>query len=273
MQEITLAFKKSTLVLQEISLEKLRRGQYQPRQVFSDEGLNSLAETIRRVGILEPLVVRSLSDDNYEIIAGERRWRAAQIAHLQTVPCLIGRYTDEQASQMALIENISREDLNSIDEASAINRIVLEFNYTHEEVAAILGKPRSHITNLLRLLRLDTRVQDLLRTKELSEAHGKILAGLAIDKQHFFATQCLQKNWSSRALVNAVKNLTKDKRENSPKTIKKDVNTLHLEQEISDKFGHSVKLSFDADDKSGYVNIRFSHLDELENVLYKLKEK
>ncbi len=172
-QELMKPLKSPKLVFKEIAVTQLRRGQYQPPHHFSEDGLKSLAETIKRVGVLEPLLVRPLSSSGFEIIAGERRWRASQMAGLKVVPCLVGHYDDEKASQIALIENLNRENLNPIDEAAGISRVLIEFDYTHQEMGAILGKTRSHITNLVRLLRLDQRVQEMLSSGTLSEAHGK----------------------------------------------------------------------------------------------------
>lgn len=162
-------------VIKEIPIYQLARGRYQPHQQFDKIALQELAETIKQVGILEPLVVRLKTTDRYEIIAGERRWRAAQLAGLDVVPCLVGTYTDEQAIQMALIENLSRQDLNPIEEAEATARLIAEFDYTHDMAANALGKSRTEITNLLRLLKLDALVRTLILSNDLTEAHGKLL--------------------------------------------------------------------------------------------------
>jgi ParB family chromosome partitioning protein len=268
MQEVTEALKKPKLLLKEITVSQLRSGQYQPRQIFPEEGLKLLAETIKRVGVLEPLLVRSLNNSSYEIIAGERRWRAAMIANLESIPCLVGCYNDEQASQIALIENLNREDLNPIDEAMAIDRIIREFVYTHEEAGSILGLPRSHITNLLRLMKLDMRVQDFLSKKTLSEAHGKILSGIPLEKQYFFAKQCVEKQWSTRVLNKVLKIPVKNNK--NDKTQKKDINILSLEKEVSERFGHMISFIVDGK-KGGFVKIRFCNFDELDNILSKLK--
>lgn len=275
MQEVVKSLRRPKLAFKEIPVTQLRAGQYQPRHVFSEDGLKSLAETIKGVGVLEPLLVRPLSDNGYEIIAGERRWRAAKLAAFKTVPCLVGYYDDEQASQIALIENTSREDLNPIDEASGINRIVLEFDYTHQEMAAILGKTRSHITNLLRLLKLDIRVQEMLMIGKLPGSQGKILAGLPIEKQYFFAQECIEKQWSMRTLSQAIRSTGENNKKNTyssnNRSDKKDVDISRLEQETSDQFGHEVKFFLEKN-KSGYVKINFCSLDELESILYKFKK-
>ncbi len=272
MQEVKKLLSHPKLAFKEIPVTELRGGQYQPRHSFSEEGLKSLAETITHVGVLEPLLVRPLPRSGYEIIAGERRWRAAKMAGLKTVPCLVGYYDDEKASQIALIENLSREDLNVIDEATGVRRIVEEFNYTHEEMAAILGRTRSHISSLLRLLRLDQRVQEMLMAGEIAEAHGKILAGLPLEKQYFFAQRCVEKQLSMRELSKDIKSATEKNKKSPVENNIKDVDISRLEQEMSDQFGHEVKFSLEKN-KSGYVNIRFFNMDELEAILYKFKLK
>lgn len=140
-----------------VPIENIQAGQYQPRQDFNDTTLKELAQSIASQGLIEPLIVRSIAKQRYEIIAGERRWRAAKIAGLQTVPCLIGNYSDKQACALTLIENIQREDLNLIEEASAYRRLIDEFNYHQDEIAALVGKSRSHIANIIRLLGLSEK--------------------------------------------------------------------------------------------------------------------
>lgn len=143
--------------------------------------------------------------DHFEIVAGERRWRASKLAGLQVVPCLLSNYTNEQAAQIALIENTCREALNPIAEAQAMQRLANEFQYTHDEIAVLLGISRTQVTNLLRLLKLDARIQHWMKQGALSEAHGKILAGLPLDKQYNFAYDAIKKDWSVRGLDEAIK--------------------------------------------------------------------
>ena len=178
MGTITVHAQFNKAILQEIAINKLHGGTYQPRDSFALEGLESLAKTIEQVGVLEPLVVRvSPRDANkYEVVAGERRLRAAKLAGLEVVPCLLANYSNEQAAQIALIENTCREALNPIVEAFAMHRLTVEFGYTHEEIAFLLGMSRATVTNLLRLLNLDARIQHWMKQGILSEAHGKILA-------------------------------------------------------------------------------------------------
>lgn len=264
---VALVQKDSNSIFKEIPTVHLKVGKYQPRKHFSEDSLASLAETIKRDGVLEPLLVRHLNGHSYEIIAGERRWRAGQCAGLETLPCLIKNCDDEQAARIALIENTNREDLDLIEEAQAINRIIEEFGYTHEEMAAVIGKPRSVITNMLRLLKLDSRVQVYLRDKKLTEAHGKMLAGLPLEKQYFFASKAVKKNWTTRLLELAIKNQSID--DKLVKSNKKDINISKLEQELSDKLGHPVSFTFKKD-KSGVVNIVFHNYESFDAILAKL---
>src|SRR3989338_8379454 len=154
-----------TTVLKNVPVECLTRGHYQPRRQFNELALQELSESIRSQGVIEPIIVRETSADRYEIIAGERRWRASQLAGLTTVPCVIRNYTDAQAAEVTLIENIQREDLNPIEEALALLRLIDDFQYTHDSLAKSLGQSRTKITNTLRLLQLDTRVQQFLIDK------------------------------------------------------------------------------------------------------------
>ncbi len=251
---------KSKPLLQQLSVEQLVRGKYQPRRHFDSTQLQELADSIQTTGgLLQPIIVRPLKEGNYEIIAGERRWRAAQLAGLQDVSCLVSNYTDEQALQAAIIENINRSDLNPIEEAEAYQRLIDEFHYLHEEVAAAVGKSRTTITNALRLLKLDPRVKELLCSGQLSEGHGKILAGLSPPHQLILAEGCIQKNWSVRKVELEAKKLQQPS-EDSPYS---DPNIKHLEIALSDHIGNAVKI--DCEERGGgYVSIRFNNIDELE---------
>ena len=159
--------------LKSIPVELLKRGQYQPRKHFDEEALQELADSIKEQGIIEPIVVRPLPNKTYEIIAGERRWRAAQLAGLDTVPCLIRECSDRAAAALTVIENVQRKDLNPIEEAESYQRLIQEFGYSHDEVAKALGKSRTGITNNLRLLKLDSNIKEIIRLGTLSEGHGK----------------------------------------------------------------------------------------------------
>jgi ParB family transcriptional regulator, chromosome partitioning protein len=253
-------YPKSKPELKSLSIDQLVRGQYQPRRHFDPTQLQELAESIKTTGgLLQPIVVRPTSANRYEIVAGERRWRAAQIAGLTEISCLVSRYTDEQALQASIIENINRADLNPIEEAEAYQRLIEEFHYLHEEVAAALGKSRTAITNSLRLLKLDPRVQTLLIEGKLSEGHGKILAGLDVRHQVQLAELCIQKNWSVRKIESEAKKLQ------SPDTSSRysDVNLKQLETALSDHIGNPVEIDYETRG-GGYMRIRFNNIDELE---------
>lgn len=249
-------------VLSHISIDMLERGKYQPRQHFDLEKLRELADSIKSTGgLLQPIVARPLATGRYEIVAGERRWRAAQLAGLTEVSCLVFQYTDEQALQASIVENISRTDLNPIEEAQAYQRLVDEFDYLHEEIAASVGKSRTAITNSLRLLKLAPQVQTLLMKGDISEGHGKILAGLAQHQQIELANACVAKNWNVRKLEMEAKKLQK------PTVLNEgpysDANINRLESALSEHVGNRVQIECE-EKGGGYVRIRFNNVDELE---------
>jgi ParB family chromosome partitioning protein len=247
--------------LQHIAIDLLARGKYQPRQQFDAEKLQELADSIKSTGgLLQPIVVRPLPNQRYEIVAGERRWRAAQLASLGEVSCLVFDYTDEQALQASIIENISRTDLNPIEEAKAYQRLIDEFHYLHEEIAASVGKSRTAITNSLRLLKLDTRVQTFLIEGKLSEGHGKILASLLPQQQIDLAERCVQKGWNVRKVEAEAKKLQQTSLNEGPFS---DANIERLETALSEHIGNRVQVEYE-NRGGGYVRIRFNNVDELE---------
>lgn len=253
--------------LQQLSIDQLVRGKYQPRKHFDPVQLQELAESIKTTdGLLQPIVVRPLGGNQYEIVAGERRWRAAQLAGLSSISCLVSHYTDAQALQAAIIENINRADLNPIEEAVAYQRLIDEFNYLHEEVAAAVGKSRASITNSLRLLKLDARVQELLISKQLSEGHGKILAGVPLLQQYALAEQSIQRNWSVRKIELEVKKLSQTPEKNN---LYGDANVKQLENALAEHIGNQVTIDYE-ERGGGYMRIRFNNIDELEGHFAKL---
>lgn len=252
--------------LQHIGIELLIRGKYQPRQYFDPEKLQELADSIKSAGLLQPIVVRPIGC-NYEIVAGERRWRAAQLAGLADVSCLVCDYTDEQALQAAIVENISRTDLNPIEEAEAFQRLIDDFAYLHEEVAAAVGRSRVAITNTLRLLKLDKRVQQYLINGQLSEGHGKILASLDKPQQIELAERGIQKNWNVRKMELEARKLQLAAA--SPDSLYTDANLKHLETALSEHLGNRTQVEYE-DRGGGYVRIRFNNIDELEGHFHRL---
>jgi ParB family chromosome partitioning protein len=248
-----------------IPVSQLIPGKYQPRQLFELSALEELAKTIKKVGILEPLLVRPTDTSVFEIIAGERRWRAAQMAALEEVPCVVGPYSDEQAIQISLIENTARQNLNPMEEAEGIANLMATSNYTHEMVALVLGKPRTEITNLLRLRKLDPRVQAFIAKGELSEAHGKILSARSKQEQFQYGEQAIKRGWSSRALDSALKR--GEIEQVNQKTQKDDPNLVRLEMKLSEHFGAPVQIGVKGE--GGSLKIQFYTLDELEGILEK----
>jgi len=256
---------KSELI--QLPVEQLSRGKYQPRRDFDSESLGELAESIKSSGLIQPIVVRKLSTGNFEIVAGERRWRAAQMAGLDQVPCIVNNYTDEETAAITLIENLQRKDLNPIEEAQSLQRLMDEFGYVHEEVAAVVGKSRTKVSNTLRLLRLDEKVQQWLVGRQLSEGHGKILAGVAENIQFEIAEQCVAKGWSVRKLEEEAKRWQAQAHTHNTG---EDPNITHLERAVSQQFGAPVKLDPDGNQKSGWIKIRYFDHDTLAGVLEKL---
>jgi len=252
--------------LKNIPVAFLSRGKYQPRRVFNEVALQELADSIRSQGVIEPIIVREIQRDRYEIIAGERRWRASQLAGLHEVPCIVRNYTDAQAAEVTLIENIQREELNPIEEAEALMLLIRDFNYTHDAVAKAVGHSRAKITNTLRLLQLDKRVQQLLIEKKLSEGHGKMLAGLPLSDQWRLAQESVSQNLSVRQLEFRIQQL----RGVPDHVVAKDANVRHLEKKISRHFGAEVVVENNANQRSGWLKLKYQDYDVLEGMLEKM---
>lgn len=270
MQTITIHAAFGKAILKDIAINMLHSGTYQPRDVFSEESLASLAQTIEQLGVLEPLIVRASTtkSNHFEIIAGERRFRAAKLAGLTTVPCLLANYSNEQAAQIALIENTCREALNPIAEALAMQRLTDEFGYTHEEIGLLLGMSRTHVTNLLRLLRLDGRIQHWMKQGHLSEGHGKLLAGLPYEKQYWYAYYAIKKEWSVGTLDDAIK-AGEDKKLAASKARKSSQPTSPLEKQLTEQFGFPMKVAINKND-AGYFRIPFHDRAHMQTILDKL---
>jgi ParB family chromosome partitioning protein len=256
---------KKDVTFKHLPIDALRRGQYQPRRAFDEALLVELAESIKAQGIIEPIIVRPLSLNHYEIIAGERRFRAAQIAQCTEVPCIIRNYSDEEAAEVTLIENIQRADLNPIEEATALLCLIDDFFYTHEEVAAAVGKSRTKVTNMLRLLNLDSHVQQLLIDKKITEGHGKILVSLTTFEQIEFANETVRQEWSVRQLEHALKVQKNPSKREAPV----DPNIKRLEKCASDHFGAEVVLE-NTEKSAGWLKLRYQNLDVLSGLLDKM---
>lgn len=266
----TSASKQSrTNLLQELPVDKIQRGKYQPRIDIEPESLQELAESIKAQGVMQPIVVRPISDKKYEIIAGERRWRATQLAGLDTIPVIIKNVPDEAAIAMALIENIQREDLNPIEEAAALQRLQQEFELTQQEVAAAVGKSRSTVANLLRLMSLQPDVRKMLEHGDLEMGHARALLALSGGEQSQGAKLVVSKGFSVRQTEAMVRSLL----EKSDKpTIEKqlDPNIRQLQDDLSQKLGAKVQIRHGSKGKGSLI-LSYNSLDELDGILGHIK--
>lgn len=252
-----------------VPIEFLYAGKYQPRHVFDEAELQSLAESIRAKGVLQPLLVRRHPTvaDAFEIIAGERRWRAAQLAGLHELPVIVRDLSDVESLEVALIENIQRQDLNPIDEAEGYQRLITEFSHTQEVLAKAVGKSRSHIANMLRLLGLPASVKEQVRQGTLSMGHARAL--LSVDNPEAAAAEILNKGLNVRAVEDMARQSAKSKAK-KPVVDTKDVDTLALEREVSSWLGLTVKISNPQGKVAGSLTISYQNLDQLEDVLKRL---
>ena len=260
-----------------LKVEQLQPGKYQPRSYMDDAALQTLAASIKSQGIMQPILVRHLpneygDDDHYEIIAGERRWRASQMAGLEEVPVLVREIADEAALAMALIENIQRENLNPLEEAQGIKRLIDEFEMTHEKAAAAVGRSRVAVSNLLRLLTLCAPVQDMLMHGKLDMGHARALIGLDGSQQVMLAAQIVQNNLSVREVESLVKNLEATGNEAPQKQIQKthvNPDVLRLQEALSDKLGATVSIKADAKG-AGTLKISYANLDQLDEIVSRI---
>lgn len=254
-----------------LPVEFLQRGRYQPRRHFDENKLQELADSIKAQGMVQPIVVRSVGDNNYEIIAGERRWRAAQLAGLAEVPVFIREVDDQAAMAMALIENIQRDDLNPLEEAVALHRLLDEFGLTHQEIANAVGKSRTTVTNLMRLLELAPEVKALVDERKLDMGHARALLALKAGDQRKAANEVVKKGLSVRATEALVKALLNPKPAASKKTgAVYDNDTRRLLDDLTDRLGAKVDLKQTGKGK-GTLQISFNSLDELEGILEHIK--
>lgn len=253
--------------LREIPVDLIQRGRYQPRRDMDPEALKELADSIRQQGVMQPVVVRPLTEGRYELIAGERRWRATQLAELDRIPAIIRDVPDEAAIAMALIENIQRENLNPVEEAFALQRLQDEFGLTQAEVAEAVGKSRTTITNLLRLISLTEDVRLMLEHGDLEMGHGRAMLTLAPEQQLQVARQVVAKSLSVRqteALVRRLQQQAQQAPVDTPKGT--DPNIRRLQDDLSERLGASVAISHGRRGK-GKVVIEYNSLDELDGIL------
>lgn len=253
--------------VQTLPIEFMQRGKYQPRKDMDPEKLKELSDSIAAQGIIQPIIVRRIAPEKYEIIAGERRWRAAQLADLQEVPVLIKDIDDRAVMAIALIENIQREDLNALEEAEALHRLLDEFELTHQQIAESIGKSRATVTNLLRLLDLANEVKSMLSRGQLEMGHARALLGLDESKQVEIANKAVKQNLSVRAVEKLVRELHDEKPAASAK--KMDPDTLRLQRELSEKTGAKVEINHQENGK-GRLVFTYTSLEELEGIIRKI---
>jgi len=254
--------------IKDIDLGSINAGRFQPRANFDEDKLLELTDSIKKHGVLSPILVRELGLNKYEVIAGERRLRASIKAGLKTIPCLVDQKKDQDALESALIENLQREDLNAVEEARGYDRLKREFGLTQDEVATSTGKARSTIANSIRLLSLPAKVLDLLSSGQIEKGHAKQLASLD-SKEAEAAADNIVKN---KLTVKDLSNISQKKKGPKTSTRKnKDTDLLNIEQEMSDAFGHKVEIEA-KNKKNGKVVITYSTSDELENIIAKLTD-
>ena len=256
--------------LRQLPVELLQRGKYQPRRDINADALEELASSIRSQGIMQPLVVRQLADEQYEIIAGERRWRAAQQAGLDTVPVIVRDVSDQAAIAMALIENIQREDLNAMEESLALQRLQQEFQLTQQQVADAVGKSRSAVTNLLRLISLEQEVQKLLERGDLELGHAKCLLALDGPAQVNAARTVAGTSMTVRQTEALVKKLQSGAANSPAPEPETSSDIKRLENDISEKIGVPVTIQHSAKG-AGKLIFKYSSVDELDGILDHLK--
>ena len=250
--------------VQEVELEQINAGRFQPRENFNEDSLNELTESIKKHGVLSPILVRELGLNKYEVIAGERRLRASLKAGLETIPCLIDQKKDQDALESALIENLQREDLNAVEEARGYDRLKREFGLTQDEVATSTGKARSTIANSLRILSLPQKVLDYLAAGKIEKGHAKLLASLDAKEAEQAAENIVKNKLTVRDL-----NKTSNTNKKNKQTKEKQTDVLLIEQEMSDNFGHQISIEAKNKQK-GVVQISYKTSDELETIISKI---
>ena len=257
-------------MIENVSVDQLSPGKYQPRKRFDEESLQELADSIIEQGLMQPVIVRK-SDNNFEIIAGERRWRAAKLAKLDTIPVIVRDINDRTASIIALIENMQRVDLSSIEEAEGIKKMIDEFGMTHEEASDAVGKSRSAVSNLLRLLQLTDFVKDKLNLGHIDMGHARALISLSADQQNMVCQKIINEKLSVRKVEELLQSgIAKQNNKKISKDNKKNNDIEILQKDFSDRLGFPVTIE-NKNNNSGLIKIKYRNLDELDILLNKLK--
>jgi ParB family chromosome partitioning protein len=253
-----------------LPVDIILRGKYQPRANMHQESLQDLADSISEQGVVQPILVRSAADGRYEIIAGERRWRAAQLAGLHEIPAVVREVEDRGAIAIALIENIQRENLNPLEEARALKRLIDEFEVTHEQAAQAVGRSRAAVSNLLRLLDLEDTVKGMVEHGELEMGHARALLALAGPRQVEAARRVIAKGLTVRATEHLVQQLQQPRRPVAPAAASKNPDVQRLEASLADRLGAHVLIRQGRGGK-GRLEIRYNSLDELDGILEHIK--
>jgi len=257
--------------LKNLPVEKISKGEYQPRLSIDPDALQELAESIKAQGLVQPVVVRRLDAGNYELIAGERRWRASQIAGLHTIPAIVRDIPDQAAAAMSLIENIQREDLNALEEAIAMNRLISDFGLTHQQTAESVGRSRTAVSNLLRLLDLEDATKELLDTRQIDMGHARALLALSGSLQVETANKVAKTQISVRETEKLVKKLlSSDDTEKNKAPAKKALEVQKLEESLSQTLGANVNIQYNTKGK-GKLVVEYNNLDELDGILEHIK--
>ena len=253
----------------EISTKKLIPGRYQPRRFLDQKKIDELSVSVKEQGIIQPILVRKSSDNKYEIIAGERRWRAAKKIGLEKVPVIVKNILDKKVLEIALVENIQREDLSPIEEALAIQRLINEFNLTHDNLSETLGKSRSAVTNTLRLLKLSENVQEMVIKGLIDMGHARVLVPLNKERQNELASKIIALNLSVREVEKLAKNLTLENKRKKVSTKNQDL--INLEENLTNKTGYKISIN-EKTKNSGELRITYYSLEELNDIIDMLKK-
>lgn len=251
--------------IQTVSINLLKPGRFQPRRVFDENALDDLVKSIQKKGVLQPLLVRPQPLGEYEIIAGERRYRASQKAGLQQVPVIIKDFNDKDALEVALIENLQRENLNPLEEAEAYIRLLKEYQYTQETLAEVLGKSRSYIANMMRLVELPEKIKELLESKQLTAGHARALLG--VKKAENLALEVINKGLTVRE-TEKLADKNKNPTQKRIKMQEKDEDIRSLEGDLSHKLGMKVQIKWNG--KKGTLSLKYNSVEQLQKVLEKL---
>ena len=256
----------------ELAVEQLKPGRYQPRKTIKEQPLQELAQSIKAQGVIQPILVRPLIAGGYEIVAGERRWRAAKLAGLTKIPVIVRQLSDSATMALALIENVQRQDLNPYEQAMALQRLADEFDMTHQAIADAVGKSRAAVTNLLRLQRLDTSVRALLQNDQLEMGHARALLSLESTQQRQLAQQIIARGLSVRETEQRARQLNDQPSNPTANTKAMDPDIQRLQNELSDQLSASVKIDHKSSGK-GRLIIQYYSLEELQGILQKISKE